>query len=364
MCLGRRLATRVGVVSTTETDMRNPDWPAVLSALIEGRDLPTAASNWAMSEIMEGNATDAQIAAFLVALRAKGETVAEFTGLVEAMAAAARPLKVSGETVDIVGTGGDRQNTVNISTMAAFVAAGAGASVVKHGNRAASSTSGSADVIGALGVRLDLEPEVLPGILDEVGLTFCFAQVFHPSMRFAAPARAQLRIPTAFNFMGPLTNPADPAASAIGCADERMAPIMAGVLASRGKRGLVFRGDDGLDELTTTAGNQVWEVRDGEVLASRLDARDLGIQRASLDDLRGGEADHNAQVVRDVLAGVQGPVRDAVLLNAAGALVAYDEDAQRPLGDRFADALKRAATAVDTGAAATVLQRWVAATSV
>jgi anthranilate phosphoribosyltransferase len=315
-----------------------------------------------MAEIMAGNATDAQVAGFLVALRAKGETVAEFTGLVEAMVAAARPLAVTGRTLDIVGTGGDRQNTVNISTMAALVAAGAGARVVKHGNRAASSSSGSADVIGALGVRLDLDPSLLPAVLDHVGLTFCFAQVFHPSFRFAGPARAQLAVPTAFNFMGPLTNPSDPSASAIGCADERMAPIMAGVLAARNKSALVFRGDDGLDELTTTAGNQVWEVRDAQVRKHRLDARELGLERANLDDLRGGDAEHNAQVVRDVLAGRRGPVRDAVVLNAAGGLVAYAESGEGSLEERFAAALSRAEEAIDSGAAADVLQRWVSMT--
>jgi anthranilate phosphoribosyltransferase len=349
-------------VSSIDTASQPTTWPGLLSALIDGEDLPTQSTNWAMAEIMAGNASDAQVAGFLVALRAKGETVAEFTGLVQAMVAAARPLSVSGRTLDIVGTGGDRQNTVNISTMAAIVCAGAGARVVKHGNRAASSSSGSADVIGALGVRLDLEPEVLPHVLDEVGLTFCFANVFHPSMRFAAPVRSQLRIATAFNFMGPLTNPADPAASAIGCADARMAPIMAGVLAARGKSALVFRGDDGLDELTTTAANQVWEVRHGEVTQQRFDARDVGIDRAVLDDLRGGDAEHNAQVVRDVLAGRRSPVRDAVVLNAAGALVAYDEQAEGPLVERLVRARARAEEAIDSGAAAGVLQRWVALT--
>lgn len=345
------------------TEAKIPTWPGVLSALIAGEDLPSAWSQWAMSEIMDGSASDVQVAGFLVALRAKGETIDEFTGLVEGMVAAARPLRVEGETLDIVGTGGDRQNTVNISTMAAIVAAGAGARVVKHGNRAASSSSGSADVIGALGVRLDLDPELLPGVLEASGLTFCFAQIFHPSMRFAAPARGQLAVPTAFNFMGPLTNPADPSASAIGCADARMAPIMAGVLASRGKRALVFRGADGLDELTTTASNHVWEVREGSVVECDLDALDLGLPRASLEQLRGGDAAHNAQVVRDVLAGERGPVRDAVVLNAAGALVADDLSAQGPLLDRLAAALRRAEASIDSGAAASVLESWIAATN-
>ncbi|MDR2255798.1 MAG: anthranilate phosphoribosyltransferase [Arthrobacter sp.] len=344
-------------------DATTPTWPAVLSALIARQDLPQRWSAWAMSQIMQGAASDVQVAGFLVALRAKGETIDEFTGLVEAMTAAARPLPIQGESLDIVGTGGDRQNTVNISTMAALVAAGAGARVVKHGNRAASSTTGTADVIEALGVKLDLPAEALPGVLEAAGLTFCFARLFHPSMAHAAPARAQLGVPTAFNFMGPMTNPANPTASAIGCADLRMAPIMAGVLASRGKRALVFRGEDGLDELTTTADNRVWEVRDGAVREHVIDARDLGLARVTLDDLRGGEASHNAQVVRDVLVGTPGAALDAVLLNAAGALVAYAPTADGSLEERLAAALQTARESVASGAAAKVLERWVSASN-
>lgn len=316
-----------------------------------------------MSEIMSGAASDAQVAGFLVALRAKGETVAEFTGLVAAMVQAARPLHIEGDTLDIVGTGGDRQNTVNISTMSAIVAAGAGARVVKHGNRASSSSSGSADVIGALGVRLDLPIDRLPAVLSSAGLTFCFAQLFHPSMRYAAPARAQLAVPTAFNFMGPLTNPANPTASAIGCADARMAPIMAGVLAARGKRALVFRGADGLDELTTTASNHVWEVRDGVITESDFEASELGLGPATLEDLRGGDAAHNADVVLRLLGGEHGPVRDAVLLNAAGALVAYSATAEGTLLERLAAALEQARNSIDSGRAAGVLERWIAASN-
>lgn len=316
-----------------------------------------------MSEIMSGAASDAQVAGFLVALRAKGETVAEFTGLVAAMVQAARPLHIEGDTLDIVGTGGDRQNTVNISTMSAIVAAGAGARVVKHGNRASSSSSGSADVIGALGVRLDLPIDRLPAVLSSAGLTFCFAQLFHPSMRYAAPARAQLAVPTAFNFMGPLTNPANPTASAIGCADARMAPIMAGVLAARGKRALVFRGADGLDELTTTASNHVWEVRDGVITESDFEASELGLGPATLEDLRGGDAAHNADVVLRLLGGEHGPVRDAVLLNAAGALVAYSATAEGTLLERLAAALEQARDSIDSGRAAGVLERWIAASN-
>ncbi|WP_255557449.1 anthranilate phosphoribosyltransferase [Paeniglutamicibacter sp. Y32M11] len=316
-----------------------------------------------MGEVMTGNASDAQVAGFLVALRCKGETVDELTGLVEAMIANARPLAIEGDHLDIVGTGGDRQNTVNISTMSSLVCAGAGALIVKHGNRASSSSSGSADVLEALGVRLDVPIERLNDVLDAAHITFCFANIFHPSMRNAAVPRRELGVPTAFNFMGPLTNPAEPSASAIGCSDLRMAPLMAGVLAARGVRALVFRGEDGLDELTTTADNKVWEVRDGKVIESLFDARELGMARVTLDDLRGGDAEHNAQVVRDVLDGVHGPVRDAVLLNAAAGLVAYDESAEGSLNDRLGAAVARAAESIDSGAARLVLEKWIAATA-
>ena len=279
------------------------------------------------------------------------------------MVANARPLQIPGEKLDIVGTGGDRQNTVNISTMASLVCAGAGARIVKHGNRAASSSSGSADVLEALGVHLEMPTERLESVLDAAGITFCFAQVFHPSMRFAAVPRRELGVATVFNFLGPLINPANPTASAIGCADASMAPLMAGVLAVRGSRALVFRGDDGLDEMTTTAANRVWEVREGKITESVLDAQDLGIARATLEDLRGGLAPENAAVVRHILDGERGPVRDAVVLNAAAALVAYDEAAEGPLLDRLAAAKVRAEEAIDSGRAAAALERWVAASS-
>ena len=316
-----------------------------------------------MDTIMAGEATPAQIAGFLVALSSKGETVEELSGLVEAMLAHARPVTISGEKLDIVGTGGDQLNTVNISTMAALVAAGAGAKVVKHGNRAASSSSGSADVLEALGVRLDLSVEEVARNAEEAGITFCFAQVFHPSFRHTAVPRRELAIPTAFNFLGPLTNPAKVQASAVGVANARMAPLVAGVLAQRGSRGLVFRGNDGLDELTTTGPSTVWEIRDGRVTELTFSPQDLGIRLATVEQLRGGNAEVNAAVVRDVLAGKEGPVRDAVLVNAAAGLVAFDESAEGPFLDRMRKAFVRAAESIDSGAAAAVLGKWVALTA-
>ena len=315
---------------------------------------------------MSGEATPVQVAGFLVALRAKGESVDELSGLVDAMLQHAVPVHVSGPVVDIVGTGGDRASTVNISTMAALVVAGAGLRVVKHGNRAASSACGSADVLEALGVRLDLSPDAVGRVAETAGITFCFAQVFHPAMRHAAVARRELGVPTAFNFLGPLTNPALPAAAAVGVADLGMAPLMAGVLAARGTSALVFRGQDGLDELTTSGPSDVWLTDGGTVRQVVLDPAELDIPSAGVEQLRGADASYNAQVVLDVLGGATGPVRDAVLLNAAAALVAARGalPADGPgLAQAMREELVRAAESVDSGAAADVLRRWVAATS-
>lgn len=335
-------------------------WAHLTSSLIAGRDLDAADTAWAMDTTMSGDATPVQLAGFLVALRAKGETVAELRGLVEAMLEHAVRIEVSGPCVDVVGTGGDGAHTVNISTMAALVVAGAGHRVVKHGNRAASSLCGAADVLGELGVRLDLEPARVAELAGEVGITFCFAQVFHPAMRHAAVPRRELGLPTAFNFLGPLTNPAQPAASAVGVADARMAPLVAGVLAERGRSALVFRGDDGLDELTTTGPSTVWWVRDGAVTRETLDPAAFGVPRGRLEDLRGGDAPFNAGVARSVLDGAMGPVRDVVLLNAAAAIAATGAGTGS-LGDRVSAGLELAAHSVDSGAAGDVLGRWVAA---
>lgn len=337
-------------------------WPDVLSALVAGSDLSAEQTAWAMDEILAGEATPAQIAGFAVALRAKGETIEEVTGLAEAMFARRNPISVEGRLLDVVGTGGDRSMSVNISTMAAIVAAGAGVRVVKHGNRSASSKSGSADVLEALGIRLDLPPARVAEVAVEAGITFCFSAAFHPAMRHAAAPRRELGIGTTFNFLGPLTNPARPAAQAIGCADVRMAPVMAGVFAARGADAWVFRGDDGLDELTTTTTSRVWTVTGGEVAEESIDPRALDLPPATADDLRGGDTDHNADVVRRVLAGERGPVRDAVVLNAGAALAVHEAGAG-PLLDRLAAGIERASAALDDGAAQAALERWVTAAS-
>jgi len=307
---------------------------------------------------MLGEATPAQVAGFVIALRSKGESPDEVSGLVSAMLSLAARIEVPGPAVDTCGTGGDRAHTVNISTMSAMVVAGAGAKVVKHGNRAASSACGSADLLEELGVVVDLAPELVVECVEQAGIAFCFAPRFHPALRHAAAARRELGVATVFNFLGPLANPAQPSAQAVGVADARMAGVMAQVLAARGVSALVFRGDDGLDELTPCAPSQVWVVRDGSVRMEKITPEEVGIERAELDSLRGGDAPHNAEVARRFLAGESGAVRDAVLLNAAAALVALSPS-DEPLAAQLNSAMERAATAVDSGAAARALESWV-----
>ncbi|WNV77289.1 anthranilate phosphoribosyltransferase [Geodermatophilus sp. DSM 44513] len=335
-----------------------PTWPALLTRLLAREDLAAADTSWAMREVMAGEASPAQIAAFAVALRAKGESPAEVTGLAETMLERAVPVDLPLDCVDIVGTGGDGAHTVNISTMAAVVTAAAGVPVAKHGNRAASSSSGAADVLEALGVVIDLPAPAVARCVQEAGIGFFFAPLFHPGYRHTAVPRREMGIGTVFNFLGPLANPARPKAAAIGCADARMAPVLAEVLAGRGTRALVFRGDDGLDELTTATTSSVWVVRGGEVVPDRVDPAALGLAPSAVDALRGGDPAVNADVFRRVVGGERGPVRDAVLLNAAAALVAHDERAGR-LHDALAAGMARAAEAVDDGRAAALLGRWV-----
>lgn len=349
--------------TTTPTTAPHFEWPDLITALIAGADLTREQAYWAMDTLMSGEVPDVVIAGFLVALRAKGETVEELTGLADAMVGRARPADVPGPALDIVGTGGDRLSSVNISTMSALVCAGAGAKVVKHGNRASSSKSGSADVLEALGVRLDQPVELVESAAQHVGITFLFAQTFHPSMRFVAAARAQLRVATTFNVLGPMTNPARVEASAIGVADRTLAPLIAGVFAARGHRALVFRGGDGLDELTVTAPSEVWEVRGGTIERYDVEPLDYGMARASIEDLRGQDAQYNARVVEQVLAGEKGHVRNAVLLNSAAGLVAYEPTADGSFDDRLAAAVRRAEESIDSGAARDVLDRWIAHTT-
>lgn len=339
-------------------------WPEILTGLVRSEGLEAEAAEWALNEIFNGRADDIQLAALLVALRAKGETEDEIAGLSAAMLANATPIRLNDEAVDVVGTGGDRANTVNISTMAAIVAASAGAKVVKHGSRAASSQAGTADTLEALGVNILLDPSRQADVLSEVGIAFLFASLYHPAMKNVADVRKRLAIQTTFNFLGPLSNPAQPRAMALGVANDDIAPVVARVLAGRGVRGMVFRGFDGLDELTTTSPSDVWVVADGRVHRTTLDPLALGLNPSAPADLVGGPAEHNAQVVRDLVAGKEGPVRDIVLLNAAAAILSYrGVSPVVPLVEQMTETMADARAALESGAAARLVEKWVEITN-
>lgn len=340
-------------------------WPDILTDLVNARDLSPEATSWAMDEILSGNVPEATMAAFMVALRCKGETETEIRALTDSMLAKATPITLPSDAVDIVGSGGDRANTVNISTMAALVAAGAGAKVVKHGNRAASSRCGTADCLEALGGVLTVKPENQQAILDQCGFVFLFAPMYHGSLRHIGPTRKQIGIQTTFNFLGPLANPAKPNGQAIGVADAAMADLVAQVLASRGNYGLVFHGTDGLDELTTTSPSDVWVINDGQVQKCVVDPRKLGIASAELSQLVGGDPKHNAQIVRGIVNGQTGPIRDIVVLNAAAALLAYrgpklgESNDSTGLESQMSRTIEDVTAAIDSGAAARVLDSWL-----
>jgi anthranilate phosphoribosyltransferase len=350
----------VATVGTGVLPLRQA-WRSLIGKLIAAQDLTEDDTAWAMDQVMSGAATTAQIAGFATALRAKGETPEEISGMAATMLAHARRVELDGRAVDIVGTGGDQAGTVNISTMAALVTAAAGVPVVKHGARAATSASGAADVLEALGVAVDLPPADVRTCVVELGIGFCFAPLYHPALRHAAEARRDLP-PTAFNFLGPLTNPAQPAAGLVGCANATMAPVLADVFARRGTTALVVRGDDGLDELTTTTTSTVWLADGGSVRTAKVDPAAVGVAPAAPEDLRGGDAQVNALVVRELVAGRNGPVRDAVLLNAAGAVAAFRGFSADLTADLRAG-LDTVVKAVDSGAAATLLDRWAARTT-
>jgi anthranilate phosphoribosyltransferase len=326
-------------------------WPAVINTLMGGGDLSRELAHAAMSEVMSGVATEAQIAAFIVSLRTKGETAEEMTGLVDAMFDAAVTVDVGQPVVDVVGTGGDQAGTFNISTTAAFVVAGAGAKVAKHGNRAASSKTGSADLLEALGFDLELPPEATVQMIKETGFGFFFAPLYHAAMRFAAPVRRELGVRTVFNFLGPLCNPAGATRMSVGTSDPHMAALMIEVLRNRGaESAFVFYGEDGLDELTTTGPSYIYRLRHGEITHAEWTPEDFGVARTGLDDLRGGDADENLAITRSILEGKSGPKRDIVLVNSTPALVAAG------LAEGFSEAMDLAKQAIDSGAAMAVLE--------
>lgn len=334
--------------------MSDFNWSETLSALIAGQDLGRERAQAAMKEVMEGRATEAQIAAFVVGLRTKGESVEEMAGLVDGMYEAAVTVDAGSEVVDLVGTGGDRAGTFNISTTAALVAAGAGVKIAKHGNRAASSKTGSADLLEQLGINLEMAPDTTVAMIREIGFGFFFAPAYHPAMRFAGPVRRQLGVRTVFNFLGPLCNPANTKRAAIGVSDALMAERMAGVMAARGAEyAFVFHGHGGLDELSTAGVSTVHRVRDGEITTAQFQPSDFGVARSTLDQIQGGDAEENERITRAVIAGEAGPHRDVVVINAAPAIVVAG------LADGFEDGILLAQQAIDGGAAAAVLERAV-----
>ena len=348
--------------------MEQLTWPQILTALLAGEDLSRPQASWAMREIMSGAATEAQIGAFMMALRSKGETVAELAGLVDVMLDNAVLLDTGNQAVDIVGTGGDLAGTVNISSMASILASAAGTPVLKHGSRSASGKTGSSEMLEVLGIRLDLAPQQIAQVFKEVGITFFFAPVFHPAMRFVAPVRKQLGVPTTFNFLGPLANPAQPVATALGVADQAIAPLMAQEIAQRGRSALVFRSAEGLDELSTSGTNQVFVVRDGQVSELSFDPAEVGLQRRSVQQLVGGDAKHNAEVAAKLFAGEDFPnraaIEDTVVLNAAAGIAAFELATQKEIDvtKSIAAGINAARSALQSGRAEAKLVGWSAAT--
>lgn len=346
-------------------------WKDILGLLSRASDLTHDQAAWAMEDLMSGNATDTQIAAFAMGLRVKGETATEITGLVDTMMKHAIQVSLDRHAVDVVGTGGDGANTVNISTMAALTVAGCGVPVLKHGNRAVSSRSGTADVLEALGVAINMPPILVSSAVAEAGIGFCLAPAHHPAMRYAANVRKELGVPTVFNVLGPLANPGQPSAALIGVADARLAPALAQVQLQRGKSSILVRSEDGLDEISTTAPTRVWDVTGGTIREEVLSAASFGFAPANIEQLRGGDAKYNAQIVRAILSGrTEGnleAIRDVVALNASAALVAYDCAISRfqfgyptdSLTSRISRALPLALGSIASGAAGSVLDVWI-----
>ena len=333
-------------------------WQEFLGELDSGHDLSVESIQWCMNEILTGNASDDLIKRFLLSLKAKGETPQEIGALVSQMYRYSSPISITERAVDTVGTGGDGANTINISTTAAIIAAAAGVKVIKHGNRAATSKSGSADLLESLGIKINLQGKGVEETFTQLGIGFCFAPVFHPAMRFAANARKELGTPTVFNILGPLANPAGPKAAAIGVSNEKMMPVMAKVLLEKGVDGFVFRGDDGIDEITLASTTTISTLSNQNISTGKIDPEDFQIPRSPISDLEGGDSSHNAGITMQIFEGKFGPHRDAVLLNAAAAIAAYEGRSDLGLNERIETALLRAAEAVDSGAAKKLVQQW------
>ncbi|MFW0155069.1 anthranilate phosphoribosyltransferase [Rothia sp. P6271] len=338
-------------------------WKSILNSLQKSQELNKEQALWAMDQIMTGQTPDSVMGAFLMGLHMKGESSRELELLSQGMVSKAVHPQINQRAVDIVGTGGDQQNTVNISTMSAVVIAASGVPVVKHGNRASSSASGSADVLEALGVPLDLSVEEIEQCSVEVGIAFLFAQVFHPSMRFVAPVRRQMGVPSVFNILGPLTNPAQVTSSAIGVAREDVAQKIAGVFAQReNHHALVFRGHDGLDEITVSGPSDIWEIYRGEIKHQVFDPRDFGLTYHPLEDLRGADARYNAQIFSDVMSRKisEGAIYDAVVLNSAIGLMAYQTPGEiTSFKERFSLAVATAQETLSEGKSQEKLEAWI-----
>jgi anthranilate phosphoribosyltransferase len=333
-------------------------WPEYLQRLEAGLDLEPSEIQSVLQLILEDKADIESVKAFLLALAKKGETAEEVVALVEQLYRNATPITIPERAVDTVGTGGDGAHTINISSTAAIIAAAAGARVVKHGSRAVSSKSGASDFYAALGVVHDLGPEGVQQTVAQLGIGFCFAPVFHPAMRFAAPARKELGVPTVFNFLGPLANPARPQAAAIGVANDRIHLVMAQVMASKGCDGFVFRGDDGLDEITLDGTTSVLSIGREEISSDRIDAKDFGIDNAPLSAIVGGDGEENARIAQAIFNGERGAHRDVVVLNAAVTIAAFDGELELSLHERIEKSLPRAVDAIDSGAAKALLEKW------
>jgi anthranilate phosphoribosyltransferase len=346
----------------------NDNWTAILIDLLEGRSLTVAGASRAMTDIMNGDVSDARLAAFLVALRAKGESVDEVVGFRDAILSAALPIDISTDAVDIVGSGADPIGVINVSSIAAMVVSAAGVPVIKHGNRAASSKSGANDVLTALGINISLEPDRVARVFAEIGVTYINAMVFHPGFRNAGPVRQDLAIPTIFNVLGPLCNPARPEANALGMSNPARIPLAVGLFQQRGATALVYRGEDGIDKITTTGHSKVFEVSRGSVTEHDFDPREVGFTYSSIDDIRGGTPDENAALARTVLAGEKSAARDIILLNSAAGIVAHrlsnnPAERDRSFVVRMAEAVEVSAQSIDSGAASAKLDAWVAASN-
>ena len=337
-------------------------WDENIAIVDSGLDLDVDRVQWCMNQILIGAADNSTIKRFLIALKNKGESPEEVGALVAQMYEHCASISITQRAVDTVGTGGDGAHTINISTTSAIIAAAAGVKVIKHGNRAASSKSGSADLLENLGININLNGNAVAESFETLGIGFCFAPLFHPAMKHAAVARKELGVPTVFNILGPLANPAKPKSAAIGVANDRMHLVMAQVLGTRGVDGFVFRGDDGLDEITLATSTSVLSIGTDEITSDLISPLDFGIQVAPVSALVGGDGAENARITKAIFNGAKGAHRDACVLNAAAAIAAYEGRTELSLHERMDSGVAAAINAIDSGAARDLVQEWAVLT--